>query len=218
MEASCFSLVGDERSGGVIRACGKSDPRRQSEREAKHRIAVGGAALHERVSRSFPEAIRAQTAGTSRLRQQAMLVGSSGQCVRGDYRVRSQVRTKSGYRRRPTRARAAPDSASNRNADRDRSCGPAQCRSDRRCRRWGRRTCRTGVRRASVLYCAAVNGISSVPSSSTPIEKSLQRSRRAKWILPHATRASQHGTNWMSSPSRRTRKWADTRSPASPAK
>ena len=46
------------------------------------------------------------------------------------------------------------------------------------------------------------------------MEKSLQRSRpfqlRAR---RHATRAARHGTNWISSPSRRMKKWLETSRP-----
>src|SRR6266508_1099726 len=60
-------------------------------------------------------------------------------------------------------------------------------------------------------YCASANAASSLPSSSTPIEKSLQRSRARQLETPacHARRST--GTNCTSSPSRRMRKCDETR-------
>src|SRR5213596_2716078 len=56
----------------------------------------------------------------------------------------------------------------------------------------------------------ASNALSSTPSSSTPIEKSLQRLRPRQHDAPacHARRCT--GTNCSSSPSRRTRKCDDS--------
>src|SRR5688500_14223359 len=70
----------------------------------------------------------------------------------------------------------------------------------------------------SVAYCAFSNGACSLPSSSMPTEKSLQRLRPRQREAPacHARRAG--GTNCTSSPSRRTRKCADTRMPWIPRK
>src|SRR5687768_11963605 len=65
----------------------------------------------------------------------------------------------------------------------------------------------------SVAYCASSKGASSVPSSSMPTEKSLQRLRPRQADAPacHARRST--GTNCTSSPSRRIRKCAETRMP-----
>src|SRR5688572_17022558 len=62
-------------------------------------------------------------------------------------------------------------------------------------------------------YCAGSKGSSSQPSSSMPMEKSLQRLRPRQEEAPacHARRST--GTNWITAPSRRTRKWADTLRP-----
>src|SRR5262245_59403903 len=66
------------------------------------------------------------------------------------------------------------------------------------------------MRRASSRYCTSSNGESSVPSSSMPTEKSLQRPRPRQEEAPacHARRST--GTNCTTSPSRRTRKCDDT--------
>ena len=73
------------------------------------------------------------------------------------------------------------------------------------------------TRRASWRYCRLANARSGVPSSSTPIEMSLQRSSARQRETPACQALRWMGTNWTSSPSRRTRKWADTRSDSSPA-
>src|SRR6185436_14120956 len=73
------------------------------------------------------------------------------------------------------------------------------------------------TRRASGSYCVSAKACSGVPSSSTPTEKSLQRSRARQREAPACQARSATGTNWISSPSRRMRKWDETRSPASSA-
>ncbi len=50
------------------------------------------------------------------------------------------------------------------------------------------------------------------------MEKSLQRSRPFHADFPACQARSSQGTYWITSPSRRTRKCAETRTPASPAK
>ena len=70
----------------------------------------------------------------------------------------------------------------------------------------------------SVSACYAVFSLvpfedaqyASLPSSSTPIEKSLQRSRPPHDDAPACHARFAQGTNCTIAPSRRTRKWAET--------
>ena len=78
------------------------------------------------------------------------------------------------------RARYRVADAASRSADRDRSCDRARCRSDRRAPRSDSALAAPRRAHRSVSYCAASNGSRSLPSSSMPIEKSLQRSRPKK--------------------------------------
>ena len=54
----------------------------------------------------------------------------------------------------------------------------------------------------SAWYCASLNGSWSVPSSSIPMEKSLQPSRPSKQDTPACQARSRQGTNWVMAPSR----------------
>src|SRR3954465_10131002 len=62
----------------------------------------------------------------------------------------------------------------------------------------------------SVRYWASAKAPSSMPSRSTPIEKSLQRSRARQRETPACQARRAVGTNCTSSPPRRTRKCAET--------
>src|SRR6185503_5593754 len=65
---------------------------------------------------------------------------------------------------------------------------------------------RRAIRSSSAWYCASSNGPSSVPSSSTPTEKSLQVVRPRQDEAPACQARRWIGTNCTTLPSRRTRK------------
>ncbi len=119
-----------------------------------------------------------------------------------------------GRTRRETRCRVAD--AASRSEDRDRSCDRARCRNDRRAHRSdsGLGSASTSARERVVLRVLRT-GSRSLPSSSMPIEKSLQRSRPRKFDTPACHARSLHDTYCSSAPSRRITKCADTRTPRS---
>jgi len=69
---------------------------------------------------------------------------------------------------------------------------------------------RTKASLARIAYCASSKSRSSVPSSSTPIEKSLHRTRPRHSDCPACHARRLQGTNCISSPSLRMRKWLET--------
>ena len=65
-------------------------------------------------------------------------------------------------------------------------------------------------RSASAVYCAGSKAVPSRPSSSTPIEKSLQFARPRQADGPACQARRSQDTNCSSSPSRRITKWDET--------
>jgi hypothetical protein len=74
------------------------------------------------------------------------------------------------------------------------------------------------IKRPSCLYCRAVKLPPSSPSSSIPSDQSLQLSRPRHEDTPACQARSSQPTNCRISPSRRTKKCAETCSPRRPSK
>jgi hypothetical protein len=65
----------------------------------------------------------------------------------------------------------------------------------------------------STAYWASVNGSNSLPTSSTPMEKSLQRGGRSRSRSGMPGPLGKQETNWLRPPSRAIKKCAESRSP-----